>query len=265
MPVHFNSFIADKEEELKTNLFSNIVQKYTQDAEDIFVSEDKKSIHMTNYIREINTNEIIGKVVITLKVRDNAIEIVDTDITIKNPNITKLHFDEKLQQSSEANEYYTVISDDDSHFQIETVNRYSLKSENIEGTDQKVYLSAFPFQLDLYSNENEMNSALGFKEPIKVGNTDMYVNGYSTNMMAVGNVLSGKSDEPSSFIIGIIEDYKDVIVKIADINISYTIIYINTAIGTLPVAVHRANFDLSKLQKGNILAMFADVKADFKE
>ena len=29
MPVHFNSFIPDKEEELKTNLFANIVQKYS--------------------------------------------------------------------------------------------------------------------------------------------------------------------------------------------------------------------------------------------
>ena len=49
MPVHFNSFIADREEELKKNLFANMVSKYTQDAEDIFVSEDKKRIHMTNF------------------------------------------------------------------------------------------------------------------------------------------------------------------------------------------------------------------------
>ena len=126
MPVHFNSFIADKEQELKENLYTNILSKYTQDAEDIFVSDDKKSIHMTNYIRETNTNKIYGKVVITLKVRDNAIEIVDTDITIKNNNPSILYFEEKLEQSSEANEYYNVISKDDSHFQIETVNRFRI-------------------------------------------------------------------------------------------------------------------------------------------
>lgn len=200
------------------------------------MSDDKKSIHMTNYIRESNTNEIYGKVVITFKVRDKDIEIVDTDITIKNNNPSNLYFEEKLEQSSEANEYYNVITEDGSHFQIETVNRYVLKEENIEDTDQRVYLSAFPFQLGLYNNEEEMNKALGFGKPVKVGNTDMYVHGYSTSMMAVGGVLTGKLNEPSSFIIGIIEDYKDMIVNIADINISYTIIYINTAVGIIPVA-----------------------------
>ncbi len=264
MPVHFNSFIDNSKEEMNTNLFSSIITEYTQNADNIFVSDDKKSINMESYIKESNTNEIIGKVVITLKVRENSLELVDTDITLKNDNQTNLTFQKKLDKSSEANEYYDVISEDDSHFQIETVNRYCLQKENIENTNQVVYLSAFPFELNLYDDENEMNKELGFGKAIKVGNTDMYVKGYSTNMMAVGGVLTGHLDEPSSFIIGIVEDYKDVIVNIAKVNISFTIIYIKTAIGIMPVATHRANFDLSKLQKGNILVMFADVKADFK-
>ena len=49
MPVHFNSFIADKEEKLKNDLFSSIVQKYTDNADDIFVTEDKTKIHMTSF------------------------------------------------------------------------------------------------------------------------------------------------------------------------------------------------------------------------
>ncbi len=265
MPVHFNSFIADNEEKLKTNLFSNIVTEYTQKADDIFVSDDKKSIHMESYIKESNTNEIVGKVIVTLKVRADALEIVDTDITIKNDNSTMLLFEKKLKQSSESNEYYDVSFEDNYHFQIETVNRYRLKQDNIENTNQKVFLSAFPFQLDLYDDENEMNKALGFESPIKLGNLDIHVNGFSTSMMSSTGVMTGKFDEPASFVIGNIEDYKDVTVNIANINIDFTIIYIETAIGILPVATHRANFDLSKLQNGSILAMLADIKADFKE
>ena len=176
-----------------------------------------------------------------------------------------LHFEEKLQQSSEANEYYEVVTHDGLHFQIETVNRYSLKQEEIFGTDQNAYLSAFPFQMDLYNSEYELNKALGFKKTIEVANTGMKISGYSTKMMAVGGIFTGKIDEPSSFIIGEIEDFRDVTLNIANINVNFTIIYLNTAIGIIPVAVHKENFDLSKLQKGNILAMLADVKADFKE
>lgn len=38
MPVHFNSFIADKDDKLKAKLFSNIVTKYVKNADNIFVT-----------------------------------------------------------------------------------------------------------------------------------------------------------------------------------------------------------------------------------
>ena len=266
MPVHFNSFIADKQEELKKNLFSNIVTKYTQEPEEISASNDKMKLHMSNYIREVNTNEILGKAVITLVINhnDKNLQIVDVDITLKNDNIIILEFEKKLSPSSEANEYYDVISDDGAHFQIETVNRYCLDKEDIVNTKQKVSLSAFPFRLNIFENEDEMNKALGFKEPIEVANTGMNVNGYSTKMMGVGGLFTGNFDEPSSIIIGEIEYYRDVTLKIADIDIDFTIIYINTAIGILPVATSRENFKLDKLEKGNLLVMITDLKADFK-
>lgn len=266
MPVHFNSFIADKEEDLKTKLFSSIVTKYTQDTEDICASNDKKKIHMTNYIREENTKEILGKVVITLVVNyeEHQLQIVDVDITLKNDNITTLEFEKKLKPSSEANEYYDVIAEEGAHFQIETVSRYSLEKEDIVNTKQRVSLSAFPFQLDIYENEDELNKALGFEKPIEVGNTGMMVRGYSSKMMAVGGVFTGKYEEPCSFIIGEVEYYRDVTINIADEKIDFTIIYINTATGMMPVATNRENFKLEKLQKGNLLATLADVKADFK-
>ena len=54
MPVHFNSFIADREEQLKTKLFSDIVTNYTEEADNVFVNDDKTKIHMTSYFKDID-------------------------------------------------------------------------------------------------------------------------------------------------------------------------------------------------------------------
>ena len=160
MPVHFNSFIADREEQLKTKLFSDIVTKYTEEADNVFVNDDKTKIHMTSYFKDINTKKNIGKVVITLIVRKDNIELVDSDIVLLSDKKIKLHFEEKLEQSSEANEYYMVYDlESERHFDIETVNRYCIK-EKLEDSDRDAYLSAFPFQLDLYENEEEMNKSV---------------------------------------------------------------------------------------------------------
>lgn len=266
MPVHFNSFIADREEELEKNLFANIISKYTQDAEDIFVSNDKKCIHMTNYFKDVHTGEKIGKVVITLIVKENAIEIVDIDITLLSKNKIKLHFEEKLKESSEANEYYEVFDpEDERHFDIETVNRYTLQEDEIEGTDQEVYLSCFPFQLEVFDDEEHLNESFGFsKKEIDIPGIGKQVLGMAPDMMAVGSVMTGK-DEPSSFIIGKIKDYRDVEVNIADIIIKFKIINLITAVGEIPVAAHEENFDLRKIEKGKLIGMITDVKADFKE
>ena len=39
MPVHFNSFIADREEQLKTKLFSDIVTNSTEEADNVIVQD----------------------------------------------------------------------------------------------------------------------------------------------------------------------------------------------------------------------------------
>lgn len=49
MPVHFNSFIADKDKKLKDDLFVNIVSKYVNEPEDVFVDESKTKIHATSF------------------------------------------------------------------------------------------------------------------------------------------------------------------------------------------------------------------------
>lgn len=266
MPVHFNSFVADKED-LKTKLFANIVSKYTKDADDIIVSDDKKNIHMTSYFKDIKTGENIGKVVITLILNEmeKQLQIVDTDITILTKNKVKLHFERKLKESSEANEYYEVYPiEDERHFEIETVNRYYIKELEIEGTDQDVYLSCFPFQLDIFDSQEELDKRFGFSgQEIEIPGVEKQKLGMSSDFMGVGSIVT-EEDEPCSLIIGTIYDFRDVDVNIADVIIKFKIIDIQTAVGIIPVAVNEGNFDLSKMEKDKLICILADVKADFK-
>lgn len=263
MPVHFNSFIADKEEDLKTKLFSDIVTKYTENADKVFVTDDKTKIHMTSFFKDSHTGKAIGKVVITLIVRTDNIELVDTDITLLSDNNTKLHFEEKLEESSEANEYYMVYDlEQERYFKVETVNRYSI-TEQIENTDRDVYLSAFPFQLDVFKNEKEMNDALGMGKEIDIPSIGKQVITMDPRMMADGQAMGAK--EPCSFVIGEVTNFHDVEVNIAGNNIKFMIINLDTGIGSMPVAVNKENFDLRKLKKGSLIGMVADVKADLEE
>lgn len=264
MPVHFNSFIANKEEDLRKRLFTDIVTKYTEKAENIFVNDDKTKIHITTFFKDIHTKKEIGKVVITLIVRADNIELVDTDIVLLSNHQVKLHFEEKLEESSEANEYYMVYDlEQEKYFDIETVNRYTI-FEDIENKDVDVYLSAFPFQLDVFENENEMNTTLGLGKEVGIPAIGKKVITMDSRMMSDGRTMTG-AKEPCSFIIGEVMDFKDVEVDIADNNIKFKIIDLATAVGNMPVAVHEKNFDLSKLKKGALVGMIANIKADLSE
>lgn len=264
MPVHFNSFIADKEEQLKTKLFSDIITKYTEEADNVFVNDEKTKIHMTSYFKDIHTKKEIGKVVITLIVRPDNIELVDTDIVLLSDHKTNLHFEEKLEESSEANEYYMVYDlDQEKHFDIETVNRYTIP-EDIENKDIDAYLSAFPFQLDVFENEDEINKTLGLGNEVNIPAVGKKVITMDPRIISDGRVMTG-AKEPCSFIIGEVLGFKNVEVNIADNNIKFKIIELDTAIGNMPVAVHEENFDLSKLKKGALVGMVADIKADLSE
>ena len=116
----------------------------------------------------------------------------------------------------------------------------------------------------MFENEYEINKALGLGEEIDIPALGKKVITMDPKMMADGRVMIG-ANEPCSFIIGEVTDFKDVEVNIADNIIKFTIIDLDTAIGNMPVAVHRENFDLSKLKKGVLVAMAADIKADLSE
>ena len=63
--------------------------------------------------------------------------------------------------------------------------------------------------------------------------------------------------------IGKIDNYKFYEGFEGEEEVEFIIIQLDTAIGTIPVAVSREVFDLEKLYAGKIIVMFADIKIDF--
>jgi hypothetical protein len=260
MPVHFNSFIDDEKNDILVGILSSDLQK----AEDIFVTKDKNYIHSTKYIFDRNENKKIGKVVFTIKAYGKESELLDVDIVLLSKAPIKLKILDRLESSSEANEYYDALAiESEHHFQIETVNRYTVEKNNISNTVQAVYISAFPFQLNVFDNIKEINKEYGFEKPIKVGGTDFEVNGYSEDFVGCGGMFTGNFDDGCSFIIGKVKSISDITAVFGEKTVNFTIIQLDTAIGVIPVAVSRKVFDLKNLQEGKLIAMLADLKADF--
>ena len=125
-------------------------------------------------------------------------------------------------------------------------------------------MSAFPFQLDVFENEEEMNKILGLGEEVDIPSIGKKAITMSQKMMSDGRIMTG-DDEPCSFIIGKVINFKDVKVNIADNYVEFKIIYLDTGVGNMPVAVNSENFDLSKLKKGALIGMIANIKADLDE
>lgn len=269
MPVHFNSIINEYDNDsinLKSLLLAGIIENDLDNADNVYGSKNKKKFTATKYIIDNDNNEKIGKSVITIMVnhKKKINEILDIDLTLLNESYVQLFFDEKLIESTEANEYYDVHTiDNEVHFQIETVNRCTVEEENIVDTIQKVYLSAFPFKLSIFNTIDDFNKEYGFAKPIKIRDTELEVHGYSEEMVGVGGFFTENMDEICSFIIGKIISFDDINAIIGGIKLSFTIIRIRTAFGIIPVAASRDVFDLSNMSKGKVLAMLADIKADF--
>ena len=90
------------------------------------------------------------------------LNIIDIDIILDNDNTSRIHFLKKLAASSEANEYYDAeVVGQGGHLQIETVNRNACKEEIVD-TEQEVYISAFPFSVEVGCSSPVCVCARGF-------------------------------------------------------------------------------------------------------
>lgn len=262
MPVHLDS-IVNESDDIQYKLLDGILSNDLEKPDSVYFSEDKRKVAATKYFLDDKKNKI-GKTVVTFMTNSDQTspELLDIDLTLLSEKTIKLLFEKKLEASSEANEYYDVICDE-KHFQIETVNRCSLHKDSIEGTEEEVYLSAFPFQLDVFDSVDGFNKKVGLDKPIKTGGFELEIQGFAEDFVGVGGVFLNNLDVICSVMIGIVESFEDKNINIGGNDFEVVLIQLKTGIGIIPVIASRKVFDLSSLDKGKTIVMIADIKADF--
>lgn len=192
MPMHLEAITRDSQ---SPAVLDRLIQHELNSPEQTLVSSDKQYIHMTHYMRDASTNEVIGKFVFTLHINSEkkTMNILDVDLSLLNETPVKLSLLEKLPKSSAANEYYNVMTFYTSrHLQIETVNRHAINGD-ITGTAQDVFASAFPFKLSVFDDLDTMNSAFGFRKAKMFGKKKPSTNGLAADFIAPGNVVSAQT------------------------------------------------------------------------
>ena len=246
MPLHLQEICQNNKKQLVEWIYKKL-----QTAQASYVSNDKTyTLFEFDLVSQIN-NESIGKIVYTT----NKQELLDIDIVLNNVNKMSLKFVEILPQSSQRNEYYLVEDDNQCRFLIETVNRYCIE-ENILHTMQDVSLSLFPFELAIFDNMEDLNKAMGIKE-----NDIFRISEHFINPMS----LFEQTNETYSFLVGEVLDYKEVLLDIGGSDFKFVIAYVDTGVGILPAALNTVNLDSGMLARGKYIAMYTDIKADFKK
>lgn len=227
--------------------------------------------HYTYFMRDASSGDYIGKFVVTvhhatkrtgLFKKETKNELIDMDITLESGEAIDMRFLNRLPGSSGANEYYDVELAELQRFQVETVNRHGI-SGKIEGTMQKVKASAFPFMLNVYDSMEAMNEALRVKQIL--GREGALAEDFAAPGSAAIEILGLRADknEISSFLIGTVKSVRDVKVKLGETILSFALVHLETALGTIPAAMGRTVFNVDALAPGKVVAMFADIKADF--
>ena len=261
MPLHLNSISNVGQ---NSELLAWMLQEGIDQCDAIFITEDQKYFHIRCNIEDRLSGELIGKIVYTLLNRDNALEVLDLDIVWNNDVPTTILFNELRDGSSDSNEYYEAeVVGGGQHLELETVNRHVIDEELID-TEREVFISAFPFELSVYTDMDEFNKWAGFKKDITVGDTGLKGVGFSDKFMMPGGMHNPNKggDESYSFVVGRVVAYRDVEVAFGKMVLPFVLSQVDTALGVIPISMSRDVFDLDKLEVGCIVAMNADIKAD---
>lgn len=266
MPLHLNSITNDSQ---NSSMLAWILQEAVGECDSVFVSPDGLYFHIQRNITDVITNNVIGRLVYTIKRDDErrALAVLGLDIVLDNNSPSRIHFLNLREGSSDSNEYYDIeTEEDEQHLEIETVNRHVI-SEEILNTERDVFVSVFPFELSVYENIAAFNKWAGFSKPIRVGDTDLEVWGFSEKFTMPGGMLNSnkKDDENYSFLIGKVETYLDVTIQFGEFRLPFVLAQVDTALGIVPIAMGREVFDLTNLKEGCIVSMNAYVKADLSK
>lgn len=261
MPLHLNSITNDTR---KAEPIAWLLQKGMDDCDSVFATKDQKYFHIRRKIMDRLSGDAIGRIVYTIMHGERVLEIKDLDIVWNNDTPTRLQFNTLRDKSSDANEYYEAETvEAGQHLELETVDRHVV-SADILNTEREAFISAFPFELNVYADIHAFNEWAGFDRVIAVADTDLKVSGFSERFIMPGGLFKDKkkNGESYSFLIGKVISYRDVEIAFGETVYPFVLAQVDTALGVIPVSMGREVFDLEELQVGCIVAMNADIKAD---
>lgn len=256
MPLRQESYLKDK----KQNKFLSDALTLAIKRGELVYSSKNANFFMNEYeLKDKKTGLYYGFIFSLLKVNEEKkhLELMDLDMTIKNLKTDNIHILERLPASGEANEHYMAETDDDTHFIIETVNRHAVWDENIENKKMNPNLSAFAFRISIHDSIDEYNSKLdNFPVDSKAGK----VTGFADTFAMPADY---DTKTPYTYFLGTVEKIVDVYTRLLYTALDFSIIYANTFFGLLPIVASKKVFDLSKIEKGKLVEVCADIKADF--
>ena len=148
------------------------------------------------------------------------------------------------------------------HLQVETVDRNAV-AEEITGSRRMVFCSAFPYQLSVYADMDELNESLGFVKRDQDGK--IVSPGLAATFAAPGTgwPRDDEDSSPYSVLVGTVQSIREVSMDVGGEVLPFTVALLETALGLTPVAMNREVFYLENLVPGSAVIMNAYVKADF--
>lgn len=258
MPIYIDSFLKTKNEKEYAKTCARLVGDYFNKSGSR-VSPDGVHFNSRCFVEDKSINGWVGQIVYTLKVVDGTLMLYDCDVVFSASKPVELMFEYKLPCSDEATEYYDAfLEETDHHFQIQTVNRYAVKGD-IEGTKQKVYLSALPISFVVAKDMEKLNKELGFKPIEKDGHV---IKGFAKDFMG-SNMRDDSDMDPFSMICGKVKTVRDVAWKIGRKEFKFELITLETGAGIMPMAMNHEIFGKPKVKVGDYMFATAHVKADF--
>ena len=255
MPLNLESIV--KNDKLQ-DIFLWIVQSGMENPQSVYMTDDKRVIYVRNDLYDEFTMQIIGRIVSTLVVKEDQIEIKDMDIVWNNHNLTVIEPQNHVIEDDEEDEYYEVEVNDH-HCTVVAINRFT--KENILNMKHEVSISVLPFSLLISESLDELNHIIGMNKTITIDEMECKIDGFSDDFMMSNGIFN--SNDASSSLIGKVLSFKDVKVVFGDVDCEFVIAQVETGLGIVPVSMSKDIFDLEKLKEGSYLFIQAMVKADF--
>ena len=259
MPLHLEA-ITKKD----TMEAISAAMKKIETCKSIWGKKGGKYVLFKEDICDCKDNEKIGEFIYTLKLDEEGYTLLDLDITVKNISDVTLRFDELLEGSSDANEYYNVEYND-SIFQVETVNRHMLSDKDLTLKKHTVNLCAFPFKLNFYKTIQEVSEQFGLNKELEIPQVGKKIVTIADDFMASSDLFMSDPDSMETFsaVVGKVVKLKYVDIDFFGEKETCIILDIKTHVGNLATIIGKDIFDISEMKVGNYVFMCADIKADF--